>query len=305
MQSGKSEQGSVLMEFVIVLPIYFMLIGFVFVIGELALHSIHLTGQMDRGMALSYRPEDIEAAGAKVMGADTFIGEIKKALSLDKDQAVKDYDYTGSSAGGTRQVSEIAESDHIDVVPSDLVDGHFAKAVAGNVTDNYTLTPLARGFVEFWYHEAERRVHDGDLMADTVDRLDEGAVEAILKDGMIGRTPMQGNYRRDEYGDEVRKYGYYSLQRDLASYPDAENANVPYRGWMAGALAQDDPDQSGKSYWEHMRDGDADDYGEKFPTVKLGDDEFITSANPGQRLNKGTGGGPLAHAFTFTDILCF
>lgn len=297
----KSTKGSVLMEFVIVLPIYFLLLGFVFVVGELALHSIHLTAFIDRGMALSYRTEDMDNVGIKVLSTGDFVREIGRSLSLDKSRVEVDYSYEGSGAGDVRaHVSEITETDHVDVVPADKVDGHFLKAVAGNVTDNYTLTPLARGFAEYWFHETEHRVYDGELMSRSSVRLNQHAVDRMLKSGSLGRTPMHGNYRYDENGVKVRHFGYYSLQRNLASYPDANGENPPYRMWQAGALVQED---GGRRYWEHVKDGETDDYGETFATVRSGSD-FIepTDNNPGQRLEEDGGFVP-DPVFHFSPLL--
>ena len=56
----KGECGSVLMEFIIVLPIYMLLLGFAFVIGDLSLDTIHLAGSGDRTRAFSSSKYDLQ-----------------------------------------------------------------------------------------------------------------------------------------------------------------------------------------------------------------------------------------------------
>lgn len=309
---ARSARGSVLMEFVIVLPVYFILIGFAFVVGELALHSIRLSSSADRGMALSYKTEDITASGFSLPDKEDFFWELKKALSLNGEvkefayeyQADDDkYSYEGSDVeGGSADVSQFGGREHLDVVPNDGIDGHFTKAVAGGMKDDYALSPLARGFAAFWVHEIEHRVYDGDLMSDALDRPDEDSMDVMLKKGHLGRAEMFGNYRYDSEGQKVREYGHYAIQRNLASYWRPGDANRPYRGWDAGAL--NGPDGSGEEAWKHAKyPGDWNPGSESYATVKSGSDDFMKSSNPGQRPNKGAGSGDSAYSYHFMGVL--
>ena len=49
-----AKRGSVLMEFIIVLPLYMILLGMTFLYGELSLHGINLAASADRTVTVAY-----------------------------------------------------------------------------------------------------------------------------------------------------------------------------------------------------------------------------------------------------------
>ena len=306
-QAMKSTRGSVLMEFVIVMPVYFLLIGFAFVVGELSLHSIHLAAFADRGVAWAYDGDDITKSGFSIASTEDFFAELKNALSFDREWKEVDYSYDGSDVGGGRaNVSQLESPEHIDVVPNDGIDGHFTKAVAGGLVDHYALTPLSRGFAAFWVHETERRVYDGETMSSTLDRPDEGPMDVLLKKGTLGRTEMSGNYRYDNFGEKVREYGHYSLQRNLSSYwqksgGEGDDEHIPYRGWDSGALNERDTDKD-IDYWEYAADSGVHGTSERIASVKIDADSFIKENNLGARPSMGKGDGLPAHKFSFHKL---
>lgn len=205
------------MEFVIVLPIYFLLLGFAFVMGELALHSIQLAGGADRSLAHS------------TAAFDAF----KKAASPDKDPDAEDpnLSYAGDG-GGTERVSEY-HSKNIEWTWNESFQGPWSKIVAATVSDYYTLTPLTRGFVAFWYRDNQRKV---EAMGDSV--LTGFALDEMIKDsGVVGRitgNDGSGMTGRDRDPLDTRNFGYYSLVRDR------QWTSGGYRSWPAGALAKND-----------------------------------------------------------------
>ncbi len=156
------------MEFVIVLPIYFVLIGTAFVVGELSLHSIHLVSSADRGMALVHTPEEIERSGFESVDADVLVQRLLGIVSLDREHREVDYSYAGDSAGGDAvKVSNFDVGNcHVDFVGESGYGSYWTKAVAGGIVDDYALTPLSRGFVAHWYHLLEQRVYGDDLMSE-------------------------------------------------------------------------------------------------------------------------------------------
>lgn len=250
-----SKRGSVLMEFLVVLPVYFLLIGFAFVIGELALHSIHLAASADRSYAMS-----------SVADKDVVFDKVRKAISFDKDENTEPVYSYGGDAAGTAKVSDFDLS-HIDRVGNAEFKGAWTKAVAAYVRDSYTLTPLSRGFVAHWFRENERLLEE--KMADNVEVSKDSALYDILgQKGKIGRAEMVGKDLRHN-GSVVRKYGYYSLQRNDYGRNGFDSDRLPYRAWDAGALADPDAASIDDSIWHSKvyegfvgdppASGDADD----------------------------------------------
>ena len=204
------KKGSILMEFVIVLPIYFLLIGFAFVMGELALHSIQLAGSADRSLALS------------TAAFDAF----EKAAAPSGDPSATE-DYSGDG-GGKERISEY-HTRKIEWSWNESFEGPWSKVVAATVSDDYTLTPLTRGFVAFWYRDSRRKVEDmgGEDLKDS-------ALDEMIKDsGVVGRL-TNGMTGRDRDQTDVRGFGYYTLVRNRMS------TSGGYRSWEAGALVNDD-----------------------------------------------------------------
>ena len=203
------DSGSVLMEFIVVLPIYMMLLGYAFVVGEFALQAIHLAASADRSYATA-RKNDI---------AKEIFDFFSLAVSPDRDLVEPEFSYAGDG-GGTEKVSKYRK-ERIDRVADADFRGPWTKAVASWVKDDYTLTPYTRGIVAFWY----RREYD---MTDKPQSAGEGPLGKILGGG-IGRTEMVGKDLEDS-----RKYGFYSLMRN-----EAARKNTAYRKWPAGGLATD------------------------------------------------------------------
>ena len=217
------------MEFVVVLPVYFMLLGFAFVVGEMSLHSIHLSAAADRTYAMSSETDK-----------DVLFDRVRTAISFDKSESEEpDYSYKddADAGGATAKVSDFGDKLRIDRVGNTDFEGPWTKAVASYVRDSYTLTPLSRGFVAHWFHENERRM---EQMGES-DAKDT-ALDEILARGKLGRTEMEGKnlwYK----GEKVRQYGYYSLQRNEYARTGYDSDRLPYRAWPAGSLA--DPSNNG------------------------------------------------------------
>lgn len=237
------------MEFVIVLPIYMLLLGFVFVMGELALQTIRLSGGADRTYAM--------VSAAKRNTAFTMF---KRAISPHdaRDTAtenkwdvgdysavsqsdIKTYEYQNEKdySGGSHALSAYVSS-IIETNARTGKDGEtrlWTKAVATKVTDNYTLTPLTRELVAFWYWEVDqrqKRTRDAEIL--DVDKDEFKALDDILNTG-IGRTQVKGKLL------DGRQYGYYCLLRN-----DSERGGQRYRARNAGDVVK---------FWDNMVKNDA------------------------------------------------
>lgn len=190
--------GSVLMEFIIVLPIYFLLIGFVFVSGELMLQSIRLAGQADRSLSL---------------------GE-ESVMMLLTEVDNPTYNEIGKQSSSYRH--DIAQGVFAEGFP-----GAWVKFVRAKAMDDYTLTPLTRGFVAFWYHDNDRKM----------ERTSAGAGEDV----MGGDNPLEEMLNEEAKRVEMigknlgdRKYGHYMLVRSEQGRISEDRQ--PYRTWPAGNL---------------------------------------------------------------------
>lgn len=259
------ESGSVLMEFIIVLPIYMLLIGFAFVVGELSLQSIHLAGSADRTYAVS--PSDF--------------GWFKVAASPNKD----DYDSGAESeleykndpvAGDTSAKASEYEPTRIDQVSpkAESFNAPWTKAVAAYVKDSYTLTPISRGMVAYWFRQKFNMTEDPKSAISSGD----SALGNMLDNG-IGRTDMVGKDLWDENEGKERPFGYYSLQRNDSARGEGTDADLlPYRKWPAGRLAGGAWD--GKVYGEEYATGDYASLPQKRDgSSRLGD---APPGNPGE-----------------------
>lgn len=197
----KSRQGSVLMEFVIVLPLYMLLLSFAFVTGELSLHAIRLAGVADRTRALL--SGDIE--------------EFADVMALVSPNENLSYEGDG---GGSARASSYKDS-YGDDEEDDDVKWDGLPIVRASVSDFYTLTPLTRGFAAFWHRDTQDRLErNGDSGLHVGGVLDE-----MIKDsGVIGRVKgddglgMTGRERdpldpRDGRDPSERVYGFVTLVR--------------------------------------------------------------------------------------------
>lgn len=254
------DHGSVLMEFIIVMPIYFLLLGFAFVVGELSLHSIHLTSSGDRNVAFTDAGPECDVGPEWERRETGFWRLLEQVLSFDRTALTQrtlsatDYSYKGDLVyGGRATVSQFAES--LDyharkrALPSGNA-GHWTEAVAGRAVDNYTLSPVTRGFIAHWFYETERRVHDGKLMSDKLNRAPRDDIDEILdkNKGSLGRVPMKGNYYEDDTGEKIRDYGYISFRRteisrrEGKSYREGTPRQLASGGWADAALNGDSRD---------------------------------------------------------------
>lgn len=255
------DHGSVLMEFIIVMPIYFLLLGSVFVIGELALHSIHLTASGDRNVAFTNAGPECDTGPNWERGEAGFWRLLGQVLSFDRTALTQrtddatDYSYRGDLAyEGRDKVSQFAESLDSFARKQTVfgIQGHWTEAVAGRAVDNYTLTPVTRGFIAHWFYETERRVHDGTQMSDNLNRAQRDDIDEMLdKDkGSLGRAQMKGNYYEDNTGKKIRDYGYISFRRteisrqEGQSYREGTSGQLASGAWINAALGEKDSEDS-------------------------------------------------------------
>lgn len=220
-----SKTGSVLMEFVIVLPIYLILLGFVFMLGEMSLHGVHLAASGDRTIAVVRGGYGFWDSGWNLNAAES---EIAKAISPSSNHVNRALYYReeGVSAKVSRFKSEVAGK---------VVDrGSWSWLVASTLRDEYALTPWTRGMVKTWAN-MERMVK----MTEPPESLGSDTVLSKLFSGVgLGRISMTSK----DLGT-VNSYAYYTLMRN-------NEGRKSYRSWGDGWIVDDVA--SGASWNEHV-----------------------------------------------------
>lgn len=247
------DSGSVLMEFIIVLPIYMLLLGFAFVVGELALDTIHLAGSGDRARAFSSDSYDLGdasekpfekyrlAASPNTNAWDGGVAETRLAYTGDSDigsPVVSPSVYDD----GTRDAEDRSTGSRVYVADSGI-EGPWVEMTAGVVVDNYTLPPWTRGLVAYWYRQEHNTTKE-------TTKLGSGSVDDMLAKGdSLGRTPVKGkdlNGDPDVTGSEDRRFGFYTLRRIVRRSDWERNPRLPYRTWGNGQLV------SGGELWRNV-----------------------------------------------------
>ena len=212
-----SKTGSVLMEFVIVLPIYLILLGFVFMIGEMSLHGVHLAASGDRTIAVTQGGEGFWESGWNLGVAESEIARAISPSSNHVNQALN-YREEGVSANVSRFKREVAGK-----VENPGFAGSWSWLVASTLRDEYTLTPWTRGMVKTWAN-MERMVK----MTEPLESLGSDTVLSKLFSGVgLGRISMTSK----ELGN-VNSYAYYTLMRN-------NKGRKSYRSWGYGQLVDD------------------------------------------------------------------
>lgn len=199
------------MEFIIVLPIYFVFLGMAFFFGELSLQGVNMTASGDRTIALTH--------GRAGTGGFPGIAEsqlrIAKAISPFSNRVDQAVHYRAE--GALEKVSQLT-SEQDGLVADDKFRGAWSWLVAATLKDNYAMTPWTRGFVMPWRVLIEKT----DVDAQHVD----AGVDDLMDPGRIGRTEMLSR----KLGN-VKCYAYYTLTRKHDGFHEKS-----YRRWGTGRI---------------------------------------------------------------------
>ena len=196
--------GSVLMEFIIVLPIYLVLMGGVFMVGDMLVKATRLASA-DRVLAF-----DIEGTGNRgwpfVVEGSTLRSNLSTVLfpnSQDPDSDNEDL---------------VLEPDESLTRYADRnFNGPWSVAVATRTKDRYKLSPWTKGWLNFAIGFFDRSVHAPDMPSDNVSR------------------ELYGGNRHDIFAKYcIREYSYYTLRR-VRNY-NTDDLNNLYRA-MPQSLA--------------------------------------------------------------------
>ena len=182
MEINRQKRGSVLMEFIIVFPIYLVLFGGVFMIGDMAIKTTRLaSADRTRSFDVAAKPP---------------------ANSIDSTgwQAIKEYLFHPTVIQEDN-VSEVSYRYHVQ--GSGFL-GPWTATVGAKAKDSYRLAPWTRGWLKFTNYFFEDTVGEG---------LNDGSMLSLLNDSRVAM------FSKDE--NKTRKYNYYTYRR-TRDYVDSE-----------------------------------------------------------------------------------
>lgn len=254
MENGKlfrSHGGTVLMEFIVVFPIYLILFAGLFMIGDMAVRPIVLSSG-DRTAA-----HDI--AEAKV----TFWGNWRQTVIYKLGVNSK----AGLLNAGQDNVGQSSYAHY--AAPS--FKGPWSCGVGGQAHDDFTLFELTRGQL------ASTDALLGDAPRETVDNADfanllaNNPVRIYSKDSSKGRAYSYYTYKRVRYSEEDESKTYRAM------YNAKYHNETPQE--YAGRLVDD---VATSASWNVLKPGENDEKSEKFANVK--DDEKNERQGPPDNL---------------------
>ena len=207
--------GSILMEFVIVLPIYFVLLGMTFAIGEMGVKALSL------------------ALGDRIGAHEAVLGD-KSAWQLLSDRVFL--------INGENKITwgdDVSETGYVDSlscesatwVPDVGFAGPWYAISAATTEDSYALPPWTRGWLQYADYSFRRTT--GDLSRGA------GALNDLITMGRLVRVPIQS---KEKDLSRTRTYNYYTLVRT----PQGRSS---YHSWGGGNLARVSVMPVGGSTW--------------------------------------------------------
>ncbi len=198
MKANRHSRGSVLMEFIIVFPIYLVLFGGVFMIGDMAIKTTRLASA-DRTRAF-----DVAATPRTGQGVDNSLGwyQIKDKLFPPSTVHVDDVKNEWYRHYGD---------------PHKSFKGPWTVTVGAKVRDEYKLAPWTKGWLAFAkYFLGDATSTDFSHLGEIGSLMDGGQVAMYAKDI---NTPIFKNYssfRRTRFYDSAKlKQRYRAMPLQL------------------------------------------------------------------------------------------
>ena len=212
--AGPARRGSILMEFVLVLPIYIAFLGMVFAIGEMGLKAICLAAG-DRLGAFARGSDDTDDARSFLQ---------KKLVAMNVANLVS----YGDDVMVTAYQDDVDFAELVTYRKDSSFKGAWAWLVAATAEDSYALPPWARGWLQY-------SVQQFASSTDGQSSSDEGAMGDLLTLHSLGRVVMRSkDIYDDTFNPRERKYNYYVLTRTEAGRKGYRLDSI----WDAGNLAR-------------------------------------------------------------------
>lgn len=266
-----TNRGSVLMEFIIVLPLYFVLLGMVFLFGDLSLHAVNMAASGDRTYAVSHgMSEDPKSRKWTTKESEPYV---KGALSLSSNNEEVVSTYTDNKAEIKERASRFSDGDDVarGIVAEDSFKGSWTWLVGATLTDDYALAPITRMFVRTWSvfagaatmsdpnWESDREYASGSPMK----RLFPASAS---KSDSLGRLDKMVSKDDLEEGG-VKRYAYYTLMRNGKGRKSCRHPEY-LDDESAGSYLQ----EGGMAWKKYVSDEeyffDGEDYDEDYKSLK-------------------------------------
>ena len=230
MKATVHRRGSVLMEFLIVFPIYLVLFGGVFMIGDMLLKTTRLS------FADRTRAFDVAVGSGIANDGWSAVEKLLFPTTTIKEDVVSSVTYRYHAQGGS-------------------FHGPWTVAVGAKAKDNYKLAPWTRGWLSYTHPFSEKatgvkdELDDGDDVM--VPLMDKKRVEMFSKDRIDGRNE-----------DSVRFYNYYTYRRTRDySQGDLKNSYRAMPSSLDDAGRLVDSSSGGASWKKYVE-------GEKYPGLE-------------------------------------
>ena len=225
MKINRQKRGSVLMEFIIVLPLYLALFGIAFFYGDLSLHAVKMAASGDRALAVSHGM----SCDGRSWSKDAVMPYVEGALSLSSNNVKVVSRYTDNAAAIAESASLFSDRTH-GVVADPAFSGSWSWLVGSTLYDDYALSPVSRSFVRAWKVFADvARMSDPNWEADREYADDSGLKQLFpsraSESYSLGRLNKMVSKDLDDGRGEVRAYAYYTLMRN-------GKGRTSYRNWL-------------------------------------------------------------------------
>ena len=206
MKENRHKRGSVLMEFIIVFPIYLVLFGGVFMVGDMLVKATCLASA-DRVLAFDIEGDGNARGWPFAVDGGTLMKSNLSEVLFPNSQ----------SDGNNEDLVRDSDASKLIRYAGNGVNGPWSVAVATRTKDRYKLSPWAKGWLNFAIGFFDRSVHAPDMPSDN-----------------ISRELYDGNRYNIFAKDCTRTYSYYTLRR-VRNYDSSELNNL-YRA-MPKSLA--------------------------------------------------------------------
>ena len=202
--------GSVLMEFLLVIPIYMVLMAMVFSLGEMGI----------KGIDLAVGDRDV----AHVVGDSSWSGSVLSFL--------KRFQFAMNPASDIISWDDVGMSGYLDDVQirgskTYVADrdfkGSWAWQAAATAVDSYALPPWTKGWLQYAHYDFSQRLGTRQAL--------DGPLGQLIADGRVGRAVILS---KDV--DNARLYNYYTLMRQPLARMSSGKSN-PYRKWKGSSLS--------------------------------------------------------------------
>lgn len=256
MKANRHNRGSVLMEFIIVFPIYLVLFGGVFMVGDMLVKATRLASA-DRVLAFDIEGDANARGWPHAVGGRNPDGTMKKSYESEVL-------FPNSQTDGDNE-DLVLENDALKLTryANSSFKGPWSVAVGTRTKDRYRLSPWTKGWLNFALGSFDRSIHAPDMPNDDISR------------------PLYGGSRYEICSKDSRQtyrtYSYYTLRR-VRNYSNDESNNEMKNRYRA---MPDSLEEAGRLVDRKVPDNPSWMVGVRDePWPNVADDEAISRSDP-------------------------